>query len=62
MGQKSKIKVIRLVSQFTIEEKILTIAQQKLQLEEIFINPLNKLTKKDLETLIKKGSAELFSL
>lgn len=45
MGQKDKIKVIRIVSQYTVEEKVLEIAKRKLLLEEIFINPLNKFSK-----------------
>lgn len=60
MGQKSKIKVIRLVSQHTVEEKVIEVARKKLLLEEMLINPLTKLSKKDLEDVIKIGVAELF--
>jgi chromodomain-helicase-DNA-binding protein 3/chromodomain-helicase-DNA-binding protein 4 len=61
MGQKNKIKVIRLVSVHTVEERVLEIAKKKLLLEEMFINPLNKMTKKDLEGVIRVGAAELFN-
>ena len=61
MGQKNYIKVLRLVSKYSIEEKIIEIATKKLLLEEIIINPINKLNKEDLESVLRNGSFELFN-
>ena len=47
MGQVKKVKVYRLVSKYTAEERIIGIATKKLLLEEIIINPINKFTKED---------------
>jgi chromodomain-helicase-DNA-binding protein 3/chromodomain-helicase-DNA-binding protein 4 len=37
------------VSKHTVEERIIEIATKKLLLEEIIINPINKITKEDLD-------------
>lgn len=47
MGQTNKVKVYRLVSKYTAEERIIAIATKKLLLEEIIINPINKFSKED---------------
>ena len=61
MGQLQKVKVYRLVSKYSAEEKIIEIATKKLLLESIFINPVNKMTKEDFETILKTGTLELFN-
>lgn len=43
----NRVKVYRLVSKYTAEERIIEIATKKLLLEEIIINPINKFTKED---------------
>jgi len=61
MGQLQKVKVYRLVSKYSAEEKIIETATKKLLLESIFINPVNKMTKEDFETILKTGTLELFN-
>ena len=61
IGQKNKVKVLRLASKYTAEEKIIEVATKKLLLEEIIINPINKFNKDDLETMLKSGSINLFN-
>lgn len=61
IGQKNKVKVLRIVSKYTAEEKIIEVATKKLLLEEIVINPINKFSKDDLETMLKNGSIHLFN-
>ena len=61
MGQKSKVKVYRLVSKYSAEERIIEIATRKLLLESIIINPINKFTKEDFETILKNGTYEMFN-
>jgi len=54
------VKVLRLVSKYTVEERIIEIATKKLLLEEIVLNPINKFSKDDLDSMLKTGSFELF--
>ncbi|KAL4501101.1 hypothetical protein ABPG73_013839 [Tetrahymena malaccensis] len=61
MGQESKVKVYRLVSKYSAEERIIEIATRKLLLESIIINPINKFTKEDFETILKNGTYEMFN-
>lgn len=61
MGQVSKVKVYRLVSKYSAEERIIEIATKKLLLESIVINPLNKFTKDDFESILKSGTLGLFN-
>ena len=61
MGQLSKVKVYRLVSKQSAEERIIEIATKKLLLESIVINPLNKFTKDDFENIFKNGTYEMFN-
>ena len=61
MGQLQKVKVYRLVSKYSAEEKIIETATKKLLLESIFINPVNKMTIEDFETILKTGTLELFN-
>ena len=62
---------MRLVSKYTVEEKIIEVATKKLLLEfyyffiyfiqrEIILNPIKKMQKEDLESLLKNGCFELF--
>ena len=53
MGQVNRVKVYRLVSKYTAEERIIEIATRKLLLEEIIINPINKFTKEDFTQIFK---------
>lgn len=55
------MKVYRLVSKYSAEERIIEIATRKLLLESIIINPINKLTKEDFETILKSGTYEMFN-
>lgn len=61
MGQVKKVKVYRLVSKYTAEERIIEIATKKLLLEEIIINPINKFTKDDFTQIFKNSTWELFN-
>lgn len=61
MGQKSKVKVYRLVSKYSAEERIIEVATRKLLLESIVINPINKFTKEDFESIVKSGTYEMFN-
>ena len=61
MGQSRAVKVFRLVSKYTAEERIIEIATKKLLLEEIIINPINKLKKDDFSNLFKNSTWELFN-
>ena len=61
MGQMNKVKVYRLVSKHTAEERIIEIATKKLLLEEIIINPINKFTKDDFTSIFKESTWELFN-
>ena len=61
MGQLQKVKVYRLVSKYSAEEKIIETATKKLLLESIFINPVNEMTIEDFETILKTGTLELFN-
>jgi chromodomain-helicase-DNA-binding protein 3/chromodomain-helicase-DNA-binding protein 4 len=61
MGQVRKVKVYRLVSKYTAEERIIEIATKKLLLEEIIINPINKFTKDDFTQIFKNSTWELFN-
>ena len=61
MGQLRKVKVYRLVSKYTAEERIIQIATKKLLLEEIIINPINKFTKDDFTQIFKNSTWELFN-
>lgn len=61
MGQVSRVKVYRLVSKFSAEERIIEIATKKLLLESIIINPINKFTKDDFESILQSGSYEMFN-
>lgn len=56
----SNVKVLRLVSKYTVEEKIIEIATKKLLLEEIILNPINKLSKGSIDSVLKNGTYELF--
>lgn len=49
--------MIRLVSKYSVEERIIEIATKKLLLEEII---LNKLSKDEIQDILKSGSIELF--
>jgi len=53
--------VLRIVSKYTAEEKIIEVATKKLLLEEIVINPISKFSKDDLEAMLKSGSIHLFN-
>jgi chromodomain-helicase-DNA-binding protein 3 len=55
------VKVYRLVSKYSAEERIIEIATRKLLLESIIINPLNKFTKDDFEKILKTGTYEMFN-
>lgn len=57
----NKVKVYRLVSKHTAEERIIDIATKKLLLEEIIINPINKFTKDDFTSIFKESTWELFN-
>ena len=61
MGQQAKVKVYRLVSKYSAEERIIDIATRKLLLESIVINPVNKFTSSDFENILKNGSYEMFN-
>lgn len=61
MGQIRKVKVYRLVSKYTAEERIIEIATKKLLLEEIIINPINRFTKDDFTSIFKNSTWELFN-
>ncbi|CAD8047864.1 unnamed protein product [Paramecium primaurelia] len=61
MGQTNKVKVFRLVSKYTAEERIIQIATKKLLLEEIIINPINKFSKDDFQSIFKESTWELFN-
>lgn len=61
MGQMNKVKVYRLVSKYTAEERIIEIATKKLLLEEIIINPINKFSKDDFQSIFKESTWELFN-
>jgi hypothetical protein len=61
MGQRQKVKVYRLVSKYSAEERIIEIATRKLLLESIVINPINKFTKDDFESIFKNGTYEMFN-
>ena len=61
MGQKNIVKVYRLVSKFTAEEKIIEIASKKLLLESIIIKPLSNMTKDDYSVIFKNSTFELFN-
>jgi chromodomain-helicase-DNA-binding protein 3 len=56
-----KVKVYRLVSKYTAEERIIEIATKKLLLEEIIINPINRFTKDDFSQIFKNSTWELFN-
>jgi len=49
------------VSKYSAEERIIEIATRKLLLESIIINPINKFTKEDFETILKSGTYEMFN-
>ena len=61
MGQKNVVKVFRLVSKYTAEEKIIEIASKKLLLESLIIKPLNNITKDDYVVIFKNATFELFN-
>ena len=61
MGQRSVVKVYRLVSKYSAEERIIEIATRKLLLESIVINPINKLTKEDFNEILRNGTYEMFN-
>ncbi|EGR31749.1 snf2 family n-terminal domain protein [Ichthyophthirius multifiliis] len=61
MGQTEKVKVYRLVSKYSAEERIIEIATRKLLLESIVINPVNKFTSADFENILKNGTYEMFN-
>lgn len=60
MGQQKAVKVIRLVSKHTVEEKIIDIATKKLLLEEIVLNQAYRMSKNDLDSVLRCGAFELF--
>lgn len=49
------------MSKYTAEERIIEIATKKLLLEEIIINPINKLKKEDFSNIFKNSTWELFN-
>jgi len=62
IGQKNKVMVYRLVSKFTVEEKIVENATKKLMLGEMIINPIDQ-SKNDkglVESILRHGAMELF--
>ncbi len=62
IGQKNKVMVYRLVSKFTVEEKIVENATKKLMLGEMIINPIDQ-SKSDkglVESMLRHGAMELF--
>jgi len=62
IGQKNKVMVYRLVSKYTVEEKIVENATKKLMLGEMIINPIDqsKADKNAIESILKHGAKELF--
>jgi len=62
IGQKNKVMVYRLVSKFTVEEKIVENATKKLMLGEMIINPIDqsKSDKSMVESILRHGAMELF--
>lgn len=62
IGQKNKVMVYRLVSKFTVEEKIVENATKKLMLGEMIINPIDqsKSEKGMVESILRHGAMELF--
>ena len=62
IGQKNKVMVYRLVSKYTVEEKIVENATKKLMLGEMIINPIDQ-SKNDkgvVESILRHGAMELF--
>ena len=62
IGQKNKVMVYRLVSKFTVEEKIIENATKKLMMGEIIMNPIDqsKSDKGIIESILRYGTKELF--
>lgn len=61
IGQKNKVMVYRLVSKFTVEEKIVENATKKLMLGEMIINPIDQKSEKGVvESILRHGANELF--
>lgn len=62
IGQKNKVMVYRLVSKFTVEEKIVENATKKMMLGEMIINPIevSKNEKGVIDSILKHGAKELF--
>lgn len=63
IGQKNKVVVYRLVSSYTVEEKIVENAAKKLMLGELFVNPAEdnrKLSTSTVESILRFGAKELF--
>lgn len=63
IGQKNNVVVYRLVSKYTVEEKIVENAAKKLMLGELVVNPTEGATKLNsgtVESILRYGAKELF--
>ena len=62
IGQKNNVMVYRLVSAYTVEEKIVDNANKKLMMGEMIMNPVDqsKEDKSIVESILRYGTKELF--
>lgn len=60
IGQQKRLYVYRLVTLNSIEESIVEIAKQKLLLDHVVVESMNKPNVKQLESMLKTGIGRLF--
>eukprot|EP00357_Protocruzia_adherens_P021885 CAMPEP_0115046674 /NCGR_PEP_ID=MMETSP0216-20121206/48875_1 /TAXON_ID=223996 /ORGANISM="Protocruzia adherens, Strain Boccale" /LENGTH=1611 /DNA_ID=CAMNT_0002429771 /DNA_START=24 /DNA_END=4859 /DNA_ORIENTATION=- len=67
IGQTRKVMIYRMITRFTVEEKVMEIAKQKLMLEHIIVRQMggnkggeHKLKQGELNNIIKFGTSKLF--
>ncbi|KAI5296307.1 hypothetical protein KEM52_004287 [Ascosphaera acerosa] len=62
IGQKNKVLVFKLMTQSTVEEKIMQIGKKKMLLDHVLIERLDqtKDSDEDLEAILKHGATEIF--
>jgi SNF2 family DNA or RNA helicase len=61
IGQERKVKVLRLVSKYSVEEKIIECALKKMLLENIVINPIKSFRKDEFAQILKTSTFEMLN-
>merc|ERR1719447_1265354 len=60
IGQRKKVQVYRLITRNCYEQEMFKRADQKLALQHVVMGDVKDMSKKDIDTILKKGAISMF--